>query len=908
MGLFAALFLGVILASTFFTGINIGVDATGKAALSQQLSNILVDITATRRYGSPLDSDDWRNAGDQAASVAGVSSTEIISRARTYVENGTSYQIVGISSESHVYDGLTVISGATALGENETYMWVDSQDANKLSVNDTVNFDFPLRVDHSKEVNLSLQLKVAGFVSLDDTAQALVSRHYRTSGISMTTYYENLLIVSWEETFAELLDAADALNTASTPFSSDILIFLNREAVINPWDMDASLETIRKIVLQINNKLASYDLTAYSDLQSALPRFRFYSLTMRFSFLVNAIPVFFIAWYVGTTVSDVSFNLRRREIGLLLAKGFSSGQMFRLFLSESLLIGVFGGLLGVGLSFLLSPFFITSVVSEFGGTTPVLTLDIVLLAVFFSIGITLLSTFKPSRRAAQMQTVDALKEYMYVEEVKPHRQRMPLLALFLGSYKIAMLIIGIPSLATYFMRGPLPTTNILLTILLVAWIALDGILTPFAPLLFLWGATKVLIRGSLAFQSLVAKSTKFLGDLSTLATKNVRRNPARTASIAFLIAMIIGYSFQTVGTLASEEDYIIRQVKTSVGADISISSTSLVNISEVIGEVAGLQGIASQTLEYSCSGQSISQTVDLVAIQPQEWLSTAYYENEWFTGNDVATAFQQMEADNNTIILQRSIASNLDLEVGHFIAMRFGFTTKSLRVVGFFGSEISRRFSPILNTGEFAPSSYWSYIPAGLYHSIASSVSASGRILVCLEANVDGAVVADQIRELDEVSQVYSVAEQLEERESNLLLTGPTNIQRIGVIFSVIAASLATALVAAVGLQERKKEVSIMSIRGLSFKQLTAILLAESLAVIAFAVALGVTVGLIIVHGNITALNAEYSAFLVRRMVFPPDAVIILVSSIILVFVSSVIPVIGITRKYISKLDRIVRA
>gem|GEM_PF-4758115 len=41
MGLFAALFLGVILASTFFTGINIGADATGKAALNQQLSNII---------------------------------------------------------------------------------------------------------------------------------------------------------------------------------------------------------------------------------------------------------------------------------------------------------------------------------------------------------------------------------------------------------------------------------------------------------------------------------------------------------------------------------------------------------------------------------------------------------------------------------------------------------------------------------------------------------------------------------------------------------------------------------------------------------------------------------------------------------------------------------------------------
>ena len=65
------------------------------------------------------------------------------------------------------------------------------------------------------------------------------------------------------------------------------------------------------------------------------------------SFIIVSLPVFFVAWYLGATVSDVSFNIRRREIGLLSTKGLSSGQIQRMFLTEAIVIGLIGGALGV---------------------------------------------------------------------------------------------------------------------------------------------------------------------------------------------------------------------------------------------------------------------------------------------------------------------------------------------------------------------------------------------------------------------------------------------------------------------------------------------------------------------------------------------------------------------------------
>ncbi|UCG37471.1 MAG: ABC transporter permease, partial [Candidatus Bathyarchaeota archaeon] len=710
---------------------------------------------------------------------------------------------------------------------------------------------------------------------------------------------------------AEALDSVYAFKPSYSPFNTELLVFLDREAVINPWDIQTSQETINRIVGQINNALAEYELTAYSNLSNALSMYNFLSITLRLSFLVVALPVFFVAWYVGTTVSDVSLNLRRREIGLLLTKGFSSRQLFRLFLSESLFVAILGGLMGVGLGFLLTPYFTPSLGSDFTASSPVLTPEVVVLTVIFSTAITLLSTFRPSRQAAKMPAVDALREYVLLEEMKPYRKRWPWIALILGGYKIIMFLIGIPSVAQFLAGRPLPVSNILLMILLAAWIAIDSVLVYLGPLLFFWGLTKVLIRGSLKFQEIVARAAKFLGDLGSLATKNVQRNPARAASVAFLIALIIGYGFQTVVTLASEEDYTIRQVKTSVGADVSLFLSYGANSSAIIENITNLENVESTTTQYMFRGETSLHNLQIIAVEPSEWLSTAYYEHEWFTGNNVQNAFQHLTDQNNTIIIELGVAKDLDLGIGDLVTLSVDGADTALEVVGFFGREITGGVQPLIREDQtqYLGSRFWSYVPASFYHSLEDGEFATERVLVKISSGANGRDVASQIRNFNptDILQVQSVEEQLDAQESNLLLSGTSTVQRIGVIFAVLAGSVATGLVMTVSLQERKKEVAIMNVRGVSFRQLIAMLLCESLAIVVFAVGLGLIVGMIIANGTITAMNATLFTLVTRRITLPTDSIIILSISIIFVFALSIIPIILVSKRYISRLERIVR-
>jgi len=929
--LYIALLLGVILASTFFAGINVGADTTAKQALDQALNKIPVDFYASG-YHLLTSQNITRIVNNISTNVSDIVGTEAISRAypdvllpgKGYPDKFT---LVGISEASRVYDGWA--GSPSSIEANKTYVFGSSY-TGILKQGDIIQVNMTLPIwrpefQNTTFVSFTLNLTVAGFAQLDDKASAIAQGRYYAYDVSpllgpsviyQSSYGENLLIVDWDETLAKFIDVFHKLGQSY--ISTDILVYVDRNSLISVWDIAGSLQRLdvvkRKIQQQID--MTGFSLYVTGTLDSVLMFAQISVSLMRLVFVGISLPVFFVAWYMGTTVSDVSFNLRRREIGLLLTKGFSRGQLFRMFLTEALLIGLAGGVIGIILSLALNPVFVRAVGGEFAGA-PVIGIDTAILTVVFSVGIIILAVFRPARRASNLSTVDALREYMYVEEVKPYKKLWPWVAFILGSYKLVILLLGV-NLLNEVSRLAMSGANFLLILLAGIWAFFDYfVLTAIGPVLFFWGFTKIFIRGSLKFQEVTAKAAKFLGDLGVLATRNVQRNPARAASIAFLIALIIGYGIQITGTLASDQDYNIRLVYANVGADVRVELGSPVNVSatwELVNKIrSNVLGVASTTVGYSFYGTSSFGTLQLTAVNTTDWLNTAYYEDGWFSGNDIKTAFQHLASDNHTIILDRDIAERNSLSIGERIRVSFGwerfgaeqFPARDLTIVGFFG--VKKPESPVFGPVGIYPS--LSYVSDGLFQEMRQAVtdSSSARILIKLNSGANGTEVATKIRTLTPRTTVVSVSEQLQQQQSNLMSTGTLNVQRLGVAFAILAASLGTALVTLVSLKERQREASIMSVRGLSFKQLTIMLLTENLAVVTFAVLLGAIAGLIIVYGNVASFTSTAPSMVTKRLVFPTDALLTIFASFVLVFASTIIPVIFMARRFMSRLERVVR-
>ena len=913
--LFLALLIGVTLASAFFAGIDIKASATTKQALDQQLENIYVDMQASL---SNLNVTQMLAVRNKILEIDNVLDAEVICwfswmPITIFGENSTdkdNARIVAIANHSQIYDGW-LNRPQDEIGENETYIPENSPLASKVKIGDIITVNFTLYT-YPEETFISWNLTVEGFANLDDRASAIASGYQRWimpfPGTIVHPEDETsfLILISLEKTMQKILEEMQKVNPNYSPEQS-VLIYLNREALINPWDIGTSISNVEVVKNNIENKLAT-DLELYVSIQNNLEwplrSFQFVSLGLRLAFTLVSLPIFFMAWYMGTTVSDVSFNLRRREIGLLLTKGFSRGQILRIFLAETLLIGCIGGILGVFLGFLLNPLFTQFSAGNLFNLNLISPYTLAF-TIIFGIIIAFLSAFSSARKASQLPTVDALREYLPTEAQKPFKRRWPMVALILGAYKVGVFISGV-NMSVMLSRIMFSSGNFILILLIGIFMFIDGILNYIGPLLFFWGFTKIFIQGSLEFQKVTAKAAKFLGELGVLATKNVRRNPARSAAIAFLIALIVGYSVQVNGQLASEQDYAIRQIYYNVGADVAVNVANVSGAQDVMEAIIAnvSEHVQNTTTEYSLSAYTVPSGtwMTVKAVEPNSWLKTAYYENEWFSGKDAITAFNDLAADNDTIILERVIAESTNIKLGENISLRFGTVTRKLRVVGFFGPEPSDSQQPIYQQLY----RYWSFIPEGLYREISREVGASAKILLKLKEEADGKLVADNIRSL-EVGSVTSFAEEWEKSQTDIIAVGMLDVQRLGIIFAVLAASVGTALVSAVSMKERSHEAAIMSVKGLSYKQLIMVFLTENLALVTFSVLLGIFVGFVVIYGNISASNAMISELIKRRLVFPPDSALMLTYCLTLIFAATILPILIMSRKYVTELERMVR-
>jgi putative ABC transport system permease protein len=121
----------------------------------------------------------------------------------------------------------------------------------------------------------------------------------------------------------------------------------------------------------------------------------------------------------------VSLMERTREIGILKALGAKGRTVLGVFLSEALLIGILGGIIGIisgglianvfsgmmGGGFgVMSPGGNGGVGSMFGTITPVITPELMIMAMFYGVLVSVVFGLYPAWRASKLDPVDALRK------------------------------------------------------------------------------------------------------------------------------------------------------------------------------------------------------------------------------------------------------------------------------------------------------------------------------------------------------------------------------------------------------------------------------------------------------------------------------------------------------------------
>jgi ABC-type lipoprotein release transport system permease subunit len=129
--------------------------------------------------------------------------------------------------------------------------------------------------------------------------------------------------------------------------------------------------------------------------------------------IVQMVVILSVATVGVTSTMFMSITQRTREIGIMKALGFSSGSVLRIFMTESLLLGAVGGVVGCVVGFVLIWFRNFAILPEnlqVTGSTIVSSFlwPLVPIGIILAVVLAAMAGFVPSKRGADMDPEEAL--------------------------------------------------------------------------------------------------------------------------------------------------------------------------------------------------------------------------------------------------------------------------------------------------------------------------------------------------------------------------------------------------------------------------------------------------------------------------------------------------------------------
>ncbi|MEM5853097.1 MAG: ABC transporter permease [Candidatus Aenigmatarchaeota archaeon] len=233
-------------------------------------------------------------------------------------------------------------------------------------------------------------------------------RSFRVVGILKASTGVGGMIGIDNSIYIPLTSAKTLLNITSNEYNS-ILVKVSDVEVVD--EVEAKIDRLLMLSRKVTEETKDYTITSVKSIQE-----RVLSVmgTLNF-FLAGIAAISLIVGAVGiANTMFMSVMERTRQIGTLKALGATDGEVMLLFLIESGLIGLVGGLIGIFFGLIAS-----GIISEIGirmvGMTGVsrtvvhISPQLALFTISFSVLIGVLSGLLPARRAAKLQPVEALR-------------------------------------------------------------------------------------------------------------------------------------------------------------------------------------------------------------------------------------------------------------------------------------------------------------------------------------------------------------------------------------------------------------------------------------------------------------------------------------------------------------------
>ena len=398
---------------------------------------------------------------------------------------------------------------------------------------------------------------------------------------------------------------------------------------------------VRAVSTGLETRLVAepYVLSSPQDLATALRASTtdFQSTTA----LIAAVALFAGAFLIFNTLS-MTVSERIREVGLLRAAGARRRQVMSFMLTQALVLGVVGSLVGLVVGVLLAAGMV-AFIRTVGAVTlerPEIPFDAVAIALVVGVGVTLAAALEPARRASRIQPVEALRPRLVMPAARTASLRW-LAVVFLVVALVGVVVLpraagGAGAVQALVVYGVLLIATLLIPFVLPAIARVAG--APFA----------VLLR----FEERLARSS-------------VVRDRSRTAltlgSLTIGLAMIVALGGVGEHARAAAAGWIADVVP----GELVVTSIRPIAADEGVAEDLTSAGIARLSPIATFDVALYGARTDAAAVVGADMAADGRLR---FVAGDRVAALAALDAGGATVVPE-ALADRLGLTVGQVIAV-----------------------------------------------------------------------------------------------------------------------------------------------------------------------------------------------------------------------------------------------
>jgi len=663
-----------------------------------------------------------------------------------------------------------------------------------------------------------------------------------------------------------------------------IEVWIDVGRFVNPYDLEASRRNLARMERNLSVAAARYGAWVYNGISSALSNYESAIGAQRLLLFLGSAPVILLGLYLGAVGIDLSHAERRRELAVLKARGAGRKQIIGLLTLEAILGGLLAALLGLVIGALLSRFLIESA-NAFSFYGPVrrdyffIHRDTIIAVFALGTMLSAVASYRSARRTASLPVVETLRYYAPGETKIQYRPTLD----------VVMVCFAVLGYTGFLLSRAVPSSFLLFFLAPVL-----ALMIPVAPVLLLIGTIRLLTRATgkvYEWASLVFKP--FAKNLHHVISRNLSRNPRRSANVAVIIGLGIAFAVFSLSILASQATHDELALRNSIGADASVAP--FMDAPDLAARIAAVPGVAGVTrVEYS-SAQADFCCPSTVVLDPATYFHVAQPAPFYFQSPVGSEEAKEILATPGQALVSKAYYDSAYLEVGDRITLRYSDYNESgsfqefqlnLTVGG-----VVRGLPPAYGgfgpgPGIFSDMPMAIYVGEGTYGPFAKAIrdflgpGFSARFgttvyLVDLTPEADWPQVKMKFLDLGGSVRIYE--EEREALTSNPFVRSFRGFMDIQIAFIGVILTAGLGLVIYAASLERDQEFASMIARGCSGWQAAALLVGEAVAILLIGAAVGIAVGVGTAFAALQFIQPTTTESLIPyALVVPGDAVLFL--------------------------------